>query len=321
MNTAALPLSSEALAHALHDFLQQTDPARRKQPTAVKIPGQLETCRDHLSSVLLQSSNRELPDDLVSAIGQTQALLEQEPPPLPGHSSQWRSYRKQLMDAYDSLSKSLVMLDIHVPELRPTNYARNLFHVGNAAVAISVLTLADNINIVRGAIFVFFAFAWTAETLRRFSPSVNAVLMKLLGVVAHPHEHHRVNSATWYTTSLMALALADVPIASLTALLVLGVSDPIAALVGRRYGTIKLVNGRSLQGSAAFWISGAIASFIALTLVGGLSTSAVVCTALGASFVGALAELFSRKLDDNLTVPLSVAATAWGILQLFGYTA
>ena len=49
------------------------------------------------------------------------------------------------------------------------------------------------------------------------------------------------------------------------ALAVLAVGDPMAALVGRRFGTIKLVNGRSLQGTLAFVAVATAAAALALS--------------------------------------------------------
>ena len=82
---------------------------------------------------------------------------------------------------------------------------------------------------------------------------------------AHPHEAWRINSATWFTSSLVLLALVGRPMVASTALVVLALADPAAAIVGRRFGTIKLINGRSLQGSAAFFAVGALGALALLS--------------------------------------------------------
>ena len=41
-----------------------------------------------------------------------------------------------------------------------------------------------------------------------------------------------------------------------------------------------------------------------------------LCGSAGASFLGTLAELFSKKVDDNLTIPLFAALGLWCILQV-----
>src|SRR5690606_22680697 len=142
-------------------------------------------------------------------------------------------------------------------------------------------------------------------------------LMHLFRHISHPHEAHQVNSSTWYATALVLLALTQEARLCLVGVTVLGLADPAAAIVGRRFGRLKLVNGRTLEGSLTFVLIGALASFAALFALSGpifpaASTSTIAtAAALGALF-GAVAELFSgRRVDDNMSVPLASALGAW----------
>ena len=89
-----------------------------------------------------------------------------------------------------------------------------------------------------------------------------------------------------------------------SALAVLLTGDAAAALIGRRFGKHKLVNGKSLEGTAAFIIVG----FIALAAVLFITHRPYADHLAGffAVIAAALAELFQKqlKLDDNLTIPL-----------------
>lgn len=206
---------------------------------------------------------------------------------------------------------------IHAPANRPTNYARSLFHVASAGVALSCIELLRAPVALLAIAVGWAAFAWTCEVARRVSPWVNARLMRLFGPVAHAHETHRVNSATWYATALVLLALTGSTVLCATGVVVLGVGDPIAALVGRRWGRTKLVHGRSLEGTLAFVVSAGTVMFVLLTLLHGpLSLQARLLLATGAAVAGALAELFSVHVDDNLSVPVSAAAGAWLVATL-----
>jgi dolichol kinase len=196
--------------------------------------------------------------------------------------------------------------------LRPTNYVRSVFHVGSALVALLVIEASPWRSLVLGVALAFSAFAWTSELLRRRSPKVNALLMRLFGPVAHHHEHERINSATWFSTALVVLAATGSSIIPAVAVTVLGVGDPLAGLVGRRFGKHTLIHGRSLEGTLAFFFSATLASFAVLRVLhsSGLSAGAALVVAGVAAFAGAVAELVSLKLDDNLSVPLSAAAGA-----------
>ena len=92
----------------------------------------------------------------------------------------------------------------------------------------------------------------------------------------------------------------------------LGAGDPFAALIGRRFGTVALINGRTAQGTLAFFITGFAAAVLALSWFH--PDVAIVRMALGAASFGAIAELVSRRLDDNLTIPIAAATGAWLLL-------
>jgi magnesium-transporting ATPase (P-type) len=84
--------------------------------------------------------------------------------------------------------------------------------------------------------------------------------------------------------------------------------DAAAALIGRKFGKHKLVNGKSLEGTVSFVITAYI--FMALT---GICNAMPVCfyiLGIFAVIAGAVVELFTAqlKLDDNFTIPLTVGA-------------
>lgn len=105
--------------------------------------------------------------------------------------------------------------------------------------------------------------------------------------------------------------------ATMASLAVLGVADPVAALVGRRWGRHRLRAGRSLEGTVAFAVSGALVAALALLAAGGLSGMEVALFALLAGVVGAIAELVTTRLDDNLTIPVAVGAALTAAAALF----
>jgi dolichol kinase len=117
-----------------------------------------------------------------------------------------------------------------------------------------------------------------------------------------------VNSATWYATALVVLAALASRQGMMAGLAVLGVADPVAGIVGRRFGRHKLRSGKSLEGSLAFVASGALAAFAGLALLGVSGPLPAWVLAVGGALVGALAELTSGALDDNFTIPVAVGA-------------
>lgn len=154
---------------------------------------------------------------------------------------------------------------------------------------------------------------WLLEVTRRRAAALNAVLMRLFGVFAHPHEHAQVNSATWFATGLAVLAFLPVPPAA-AAVAVLGFGDPAAGAVGRRWGRTRLAEGRSLEGTLAFALVGVTAAQVALSLA--WPSDARWTLSLAAAVAGAVTEALLRSIDDNVAVPIVAALAALGVSAL-----
>jgi dolichol kinase len=206
---------------------------------------------------------------------------------------------------------------VHDPASRPANRARSLLHVASALVALLVILRVDTawLPYIAGAMF---AWAWSMEIGRRYSAAVNRFLMGVFGPVAHAHEARGINSATWYSTALFGLALAATPVECALAVIVLGFGDPAAGLIGRRFGRIRLAAGRSLEGTSAFVVVGTLAALgmlrAAFPTIAPLEAWAL---AFGSALAGAIGELLTRRLDDNLVIPIAAAVGAAAVGAAF----
>ncbi len=220
---------------------------------------------------------------------------------------------EQLRLAYEGLVDALQTAPPTIA--RPQNITRSLVHAISAVLGLVVLAVAPTPWLFPVAATLALC-AWTMETARRHSPRVNALLMKAFSPIAHVHEHRHVNSATWYVTALTILTLTQTPWLCAVGVAVLGFADPAAGAMGRKWGRVRLVNNRTLEGTLAFTLVAYVSSVTVAMLFGGHSFAASCILAVGASVVGAAAELWSRRLDDNLTVPLGAAAGAWVMLPL-----
>lgn len=311
--TYALAHDSRDVMLELHRLLRDLDPARFRDEVREAMRERVARISESLHGLLERDPEGLTP--LRERIEELRKLLE-ERAPRPGlalaeRRAAWAAYHDGLKPAYESVAAGLREYRVHVPSLRPTNYARNVFHVCWAFFA---LFLIESVLTVEGLLWAaggFAVYAWTTEATRRIWPRWNAFVMKLYGPVAHPHEYHRINSATWYATALVALAMTQSTLLCAIAVAVLGVADPAAALIGRRWGRTKLINGRSLEGSLAFVFAGVALAAPLVVGFHGLSWTHALLLATGGAFAGALAELVSKRVDDNLTIPLATAAGAW----------
>lgn len=141
------------------------------------------------------------------------------------------------------------------------------------------------------------------EISRRRSRRVNDWFTRWFSVLLKESESSQTLGSTYLlVATLLAFLLFDRNVAVL-ALLFLAVGDPLAALVGQRYGRAR-IRKKSVEGSLAFVAGAALVGWI--LIAGGLDVSLWVV--MSGAAVAALVELLSLPPDDNITVPLVAGA-------------
>ena len=149
----------------------------------------------------------------------------------------WIELRNKLHQAYDRLVIALRSHSVSVPDFRPTNHARTFFHMGIAALAITVILLFTlypslEFGYLKWITVAIAVGVWTTQLAVMNSRRVHRVCLSRIGQFAHKHEYHRVNSATWFGTSLVVLSLLG-PIPAVLGIAALGFGDAAAGfLVG-----------------------------------------------------------------------------------------
>lgn len=149
--------------------------------------------------------------------------------------------------------------------------------------------------------------ALAADVLRVRSRPFARGLYRVFGFMMRPEECPPVggpvvlNGATWVLLSATLLVLLfplDVAVVSFTVFMI---SDAAAAVIGRRWGRRRWRGTtRTVEGSAAFYVVGVAA----MVLFGWIPLWITLATV----FAGAAAEIPSRPLNDNIRVPVVMAA-------------
>lgn len=288
----------------LRDALSRIDPAAWRDELADAVRQRVEAARERFRSIAAAdegpaaSAARERMNALLAA-------LDALPAPRAAALSAWTSFRASASQQVDSLSDSL--RELATARARPSNLTRSAFHAASGLTAVAAIALIPQRRWLVAIALSWALFAWPSEILRRRSRGANVRLMRMLGPIAHPHEWHRVNSATWFVTALLILASFAPLRAAAVGCAVLALGDPMAALVGRRWGRLKIARNRTLEGALAFAFVSALATLAVLAIIPGGSTSHLLLAAT-AGVVGALTELYSGRVDDNLSIPLVTAA-------------
>lgn len=135
------------------------------------------------------------------------------------------------------------------------------------------------------------------EAMRRWWPWVNRLLWRLLPTTFRSWEGKEILGSTWFAVGATATLFIFGQDVGGTAVLFLAWGDPMAELVGRRWG--RAGEGKTLAGSVGCLLACLVAGLVGVGL-GGLNP----WTALTGAVVATLVERWSPPPDDNLWMAL-----------------
>ena len=154
------------------------------------------------------------------------------------------------------------------------------------------------------------------DTARYYIPPVTRWFYRWFGWLLRRHEtdtnRKRLNGASNVLISALLCVLLFPKIIAINAFTILIISDTTSALIGRRFGRRRFL-AKSLEGSLAFFISAVIVIFIA-PKIDRLPMEYVI--GIIAAAIGTIVEALPIKIDDNLSIPLAVGLSLWGLYAL-----
>ncbi len=312
---STLAVSGRDLALELYRLLNDWQPSRLRRDQRAQLHLRLAELQQRAEAMARTMSNRTKARFGAPLVDLSAFIAGALPHIAEGDATgrmKWKKVHKQLQERYEALAARLRKEAVHLPYLRPRNYARNLFHVGWGLTAVYLIEVVLSPIGMVWASFAFLCVAWATEWSRRSSTFFRRVMNDgIYKHIMHVHEKDQISSATWYATALIFLSLTMDPLLCALGCGILGLADPAAALVGRRIGRIRLVNGRSLEGTLAFVVVGTLVGLVIASHFHSLTGATMWAVSLGAALFAAFAELYSRRVDDNFTIPLAGAAGGW----------
>lgn len=186
---------------------------------------------------------------------------------------------------------------------------RKLVHLSSFWMPISMVLLRS----FRWYLAVFFGLLALGSVLVEHAfARGNRSVRKLYNIFFHNMLRKEPKPTDWVISggppvlaaSCAVLVLFPPELAAACMALMLG-GDTAAALIGRRFGRIRFANGKSLEGTIAFIVFGALAFGVFFSF-GQANCWHVVAASCLAAVVGSLAELFEKviHIDDNFGIPI-----------------
>ena len=178
---------------------------------------------------------------------------------------------------------------------------RRVVHAGvSVAIAGFVHVVGPGSVLPVTALAVGAAAALAADWVRLRSATANAAFFRCFSALASPREARALASSTWLLLGALVVLLIAPHRWFVPAMLVLGLADPVASVVGRLWGRNRLGKG-TWEGTAAFYLVALAVLAPWFGLQAGLVAAAVV----------AAIEVLPTGVDDNLTVPSATALALW----------
>lgn len=186
--------------------------------------------------------------------------------------------------------------------------ARKIWHMCSGLIGLAIyLYFQIPSDLLAKGLIALGVVGFIGENIRIRVPSVNQLFLRYFAFVMRAQEAHNISGMPYYALGAgLSLILYSNDVAIMSVLFLI-FSDPVSSLVGIIYGTEKLVEGKSLQGSVA----GLMCCYtitLAYGIQQGLHGLNLYIFAILAGIIGMVSELFSHYIDDNLTIPLASGA-------------
>ncbi len=147
------------------------------------------------------------------------------------------------------------------------------------------------------------------EISRSFFPQFNRQLFRGLSAILKPEESRsRILGTTYFLFGLLLTVIFFAKPITIAALLFLIFGDAFSALVGVKWGRIK-IGKKTLEGSLAFFAS----CFVIATILKHTYLGLDLRVTLWGGLVATLVELTPLPVNDNLSVPLCSALAMAGM--------
>ena len=174
--------------------------------------------------------------------------------------------------------------------------ARKLLHLTALIIPAAYLRI-NNLFFVNSFISVLFLSIIFLELMKKNNTIIWKIFNSFFNPFIRKYEYKKPMGSSYMIFSFFLIILFFNKTIVATSMFITIISDALAAIIGLRYGKLKTINNKTLEGSYAFLVSTIIILFISTT-----NLSLYVITII--SIIITAIEAFTPMEYDNLTVPI-----------------
>lgn len=196
---------------------------------------------------------------------------------------------------------------------------RKLWHVSAGLIAIFMYySLEAPIAAFGWAAFIIGLLGFSLDFLRLKNQEFNQFAVRVFGPILRKSELESFSGLPFYAMGVAISIFFYHEHIAMLSILFLVIADPIASLVGVKFGKEQILPNKSLQGTlACFFTCYFIIFAYTFNVVESVNANSLMIFALFGALTGALGELFSAfNIDDNITIPV-VGGAGLTILNAF----
>lgn len=190
-------------------------------------------------------------------------------------------------------------------------FPRRFFHMGMGTCAAILYYMFLSHQAAVTILGTAACIVYIVEQLRLNYPEHAATFKVLTKYLLRAEEQLKESAGMPFVMGLLLTLLSFPKVVALTAIFTLGIADPMSAIIGIRFGKNKIVQGKSLEGSAAFFICTFLITIGVFGLLYENDMSLVVLLAVIVSLIMTAFEMIPIRLDDNLTIPIMTGLICW----------
>lgn len=195
--------------------------------------------------------------------------------------------------------------------------ARKVWHVTMGSLAIFLYHASDSsLDFFGWIAFAIGLAGFILDFLRLNNEKMNQFAVKYFGLILRKSEIQSFSGLPFYAMGSALSIYFFPPEVALVSIYFLVFADPIASIVGVKFGKDQILPNKTLQGSVACFLACyAIMAFV--TLDSGAPSHMVLIFCFFAALFGTISEMFSAfNIDDNMTIPVVSGAGIY-VINLF----